>query len=123
MQQRACSPALVTLAFAAVMLLFVAGGCKKHSHTVDPRLHKIDQALDAKLPPGTPRARVEHFLSSRGYRIENSPDSNSVVAIVRHIDTETLRPATARVIFHFASNGNLITCELESASDIPLQPR
>lgn len=123
MQQRPCSPAWVALAFAAVMLLFVASGCKKHSHSSDPRLHKIEQALDAKLPPGTPRARVEHFLSSRGYRIENSPDSNSVVAVVRHIDTETLRPATVRVIFHFDANDRLITYELESPSDIPLQPR
>jgi hypothetical protein len=110
------------LAFAAVMLLFVAGGCKKHSHTRDPRLRKIDQMLDAKLPPGTPRTRVEYFLSSRGHRIEHSPNSNSVVAVVRHIDTETLQPATARITFRFDSNDKLITYELQAASDIPPQP-
>jgi hypothetical protein len=120
--QRACSPALVTLACTALVLLFAAGGCKKHSHTRDPRLRKIDQMLNAKLPPGTPRTRVEYFLSSRGYRIEHSPDKNCVVAVVRHIDTETLRPATARITFHFDSNDKLITYELQAASDIPLQP-
>jgi hypothetical protein len=104
------------------MLLLAAGGCKKHSHTRDPRLRKIDQMLDAKLPPGTPRTRVEYFLSSRGYRIEDSPDNNSVVAVVHHIDTETLRPATARVILRFDSKDKLITYELEAASDIPLKP-
>ncbi len=121
-QQHACSHTLVALAFAAVMLLFAAGGCDKHSHTKDPRLRKIDQMLDAKLPPGTPRTRVEYFLSSRGHRIEHCPDNNCVVAVVRHIDTETLQPATARITFRFDSNDKLITYELQAASDIPLQP-
>lgn len=110
------------LACVVLVSLLSASGCKSHSHTSDSRLQKIDEMLNTQLPPGTPMSRVDHFLKSRGYIVEDSPDKNSIVAVVRHIDTDTLQPATARVTFHFDSNRNLISYELQSAPDVPLRP-
>ena len=114
----------MSLALASVVLLasLIALGCKSHSHTSDYRLQKIDEMLNSQLPQGTPRLRVEYFLSSRGYQLENSPDKSSLVAVVRHIDTETLIPATARVTFHFDSNDKLLSYDLQPAPDAPLRP-
>jgi hypothetical protein len=110
------------LTCVALLSLSSASGCKSHSHTSDSRLQKIDEMLNTQLPPGTPMSRVDHFLKSRGYIVEDSPDKNSLVAVVRHVDTDTLQPATARVTFHFDSNRNLISYELQSAPDVPLRP-
>src|SRR5271154_5070988 len=110
------------LACVALLSLLSASGCKSHSHTSDSRLQKIDEMLNTQLPPGTPLARVDHFLKSRGYVDEDSPDKNSLVAVVRHVDTDTLQPATARVTFHFDSNRNLVSYELQSSTDAPLRP-
>ncbi len=110
------------LACVVLVSLLSASGCKSHSHTSDSRLQKIDEMLNTQLPPGTPMARVDHFLKSRGYIVEDSPDKNSLVAVVRHVDTDTLQPATARVTFHFDSNANLISYDLQSAPDAPLRP-
>src|SRR5277367_3827534 len=110
------------LACVVLLSLLSASGCKSHSHTSDSRLQKIDEMLNAQLPPGTPMSRVDHFLKSRGYTVEDSPDTNSLVAVVRHVDTDTLQPATARVTFHFDSNRNLVSYELQSAPDAPLRP-
>ncbi len=106
----------------AVLLTISAAGCRSEGHTSDPRLKKIDAMLSAQLPNGTERGRVEFFLKSRGYLIEDSPDKTAVVAIVRHIDTETLQPATARVTFHFDSNSKLLSYDLQPAPDTPPQP-
>jgi hypothetical protein len=105
-----------------LLSLLTAYACKSHSHTSDSRLQKIDDLLNAGLPPGTPRSRVEFFLSSRGYSIEHSHDKNSLAAVVRHVDTDTLQPATARVTFHFDSNDKLLSYDLQSAPDTPLRP-
>jgi hypothetical protein len=110
---------LVTL---AAILVFSAGGCKTSSHTSDSRLQKIDELLNAKLPKGTPRSRVSYFLTSRGYQLQDSPDKDSLVAVVRHIDTDTLQPSTAVVTFHFDANNNLTTYNLQPAPDAPLHP-
>ncbi len=110
------------LTCVVLISLFSASGCKSHSHTSDSRLQKIDEMLNTQLPPGTPMSIVDHFLKSRGYIVEDSPDKNSIVAVVRHVDTDTLQPATARVTFHFDSNRNLISYELQSAPDAPLRP-
>ncbi|MGB7283405.1 MAG: hypothetical protein WBE13_14165 [Candidatus Acidiferrum sp.] len=119
------SAALWTLLPSAFILFFLAFsfyGCKSSAHTSDTRLEKIDKMLNAQLPPGTPRPIVQHFLSSRGYRIERSPDKTAVVAVIRHIDTETLQPVTARATFHFDSNEKLLTYQLQYAPDAPFQP-
>jgi hypothetical protein len=101
------------------LLLAVAGGCNSHSHTFDPKLRKIDETLDAKLPKGTSRDRVAFFLTTRGYTVESSGDRRTVVAIVRQVDTETLQPATARVEFHFDANDRLTSYDLQRAPDFP----
>jgi hypothetical protein len=118
----AALPLLLSMAGAALFLAFSLYGCKSHSHTSDSRLEKIDGMLNAQLPQGTPRSRLEFFLNSRGYKLEDSPDKNSLVAVVRLVDTDTLQPATARVTFHFDSNDKLVSYELQSAPDVPLGP-
>jgi hypothetical protein len=85
-------------------------------------LRKIDELLDAQLPKGTSRSRVGFFLTTRGYNVEGSPDVHTIIAIVRHIDTETLQPSTARVIFHFDAGDRLTSYDLERAPDVPFQP-
>jgi len=127
-QRRACkwpsSALLLSLFFFAsgALLAFSISGCKTSSHTSDSRLQRIDELLNAKLPKGTPKSRVAYFLNSRGYPVQNSPDKNAIVAIVRHVDTDTLQPATALVTFHFDANGNLTTYDLQAAPDAPLHP-
>lgn len=105
-----------------LFILALAGGCNSHSHTFDPKLRKIDELLDAQLPKGTSRDRVGFFLTTRGYKVEGSPNVHTVIAIVRHIDTETLQPATARVVFHFDANDRLSSYDLQRAPDVPWQP-
>jgi ATP-dependent 26S proteasome regulatory subunit len=113
---------LLLLACAVLLTSLLGYGCRRNTHTSDSRLQKIDEMLSAQLPKGTSISRVDHFLKSRGYIVEDSPDKNSLVAVVRHVDTDTLQPATARVTFHFDSNANLISYELQSAPDAPLRP-
>jgi hypothetical protein len=94
------------------LLLLVPSGCKPSGHTSDPRLHQIDEMLDAQLPTGTPKARVVVYLNSQGFSIEDSTDPHALVAVVRHVDTETLQPVSATVTFHFDSEDKLKTYEL-----------
>jgi hypothetical protein len=110
------------LLMLAMILVVGLAGCKTSAHSSDPHLRKIDEMLDAELPKGTTMTRVNVFLSSRGYRVEDSPKPHTIVAIVRHIDTETLRPATARVTFHFDAGERLTTYDLTAAPDEPIQP-
>jgi hypothetical protein len=106
-------------------LLFFASpgtGCKRPApHTNDPQLRAIDQLLDKQLPKGTSRARVDFFLNARGYRFESS-GRDTIVAVVHHVDTETLMPSTARVTFHFGENDRLTSYELQPAREAALQP-
>lgn len=112
------------VSLAAVILTFCifAGGCKTSAHSSDPRLRKIDEMLGAELPKGTTMVRVGYFLNTRGYRMESSGKAHTMVAIVRQIDTETLRPDNARVTFHFDANDRLTTYELVPSPDEPPQP-
>ncbi len=111
-------PAACVLLF----LTFATYGCKHSAHTSDSRLQKIDEMLGAQLPVGTARPRVAYFLTSRGYKLEDSPDKSSLVAVVRHVDTDTLQPATARATFHFDASDKLISYDLQPAPDAPLLP-
>src|ERR1700676_3174271 len=115
-------PTLLPLACVVILLTLFGYGCKSNAHTSDLRLQKIDEMLNAQLPQGTPRTRVEYFLNSRGYKLEDSPGKTSLVAVVRHIDTDTLQPSPSRVTFHFDSNDKLLSYELQPAADAPLQP-
>ncbi len=89
-------------------------GCKKGSHTSDPRLRQIDEILDSQLPAGTPKSRVLFYLNAQGFPVENTQNSREIVAIVHHVDTETLKPVTARVTFHFDEGDKLKSYELAS---------
>jgi hypothetical protein len=111
--------AWLSAAGTALLLAFSICGCKSNAHTSDSRLRKIDEMLNTGLPQGTPRSRLEFFLSSRGYKLEDAPDKNSLVALVRQIDTDTLEPRTARVTFHFDVHDKLVSYELEAAPDAP----
>jgi hypothetical protein len=104
----------------AALFVSISGYACKSSHTSDFRLKKIDEMLNAQLPPGTMRTRVEYFLSSRGYRTQRAPGTSSLLALVRHVDPGTLEPATARVTFHFDSNDKLVSYELQYTPDAPL---
>ena len=87
-------------------------GCKGSGHTSDPRLRQIDEMLDTQLPAGTAKARVIFYLNSQGFSIEDSKDPHALVAVVRHVDTETLQPVSAAVTFHFDAEDKLKTYEL-----------
>ncbi len=96
---------------AAALLLLLAG-CGQERKVDDPQLKPIQDLLEANTPVGTPEATVSHFLAMRGYETEPSDKPGTIVAIIRHIDTEKLQPVTARVTFFFDANGKLNTYEL-----------
>jgi hypothetical protein len=110
------------LLFAGLFAVLAIGGCKTSKHSSDARLRAIDEMLDAELPKGTNLARVSLFLNERGYRVENPGKGQTVVAVVRKIDTETLRPVNARVTFHFDAQDQLQSYEMTSAPDEPMHP-
>jgi hypothetical protein len=111
--------ALILLGVFAVLEL---AGCKHGGHTSDPRLKQIDEMLDSQLHAGTPRSRVSFYLSSQGFPLESTNDPNALVAIVHHVDTDTLQPASARVTFHFDPSDNLKSYELVSVARSTSQP-
>src|SRR5262249_45610706 len=91
----------------------IAAGCQSStSHTSNPQLKQIDELLAKQLPPGSPASRVNFFLTSRGYPIEDSHQQHLLIALVEHVDTETLQPSAARVTFHFDTNDKLLTYDL-----------
>lgn len=95
------------------LLLLCAVGCQKAARTSDPQLKPIQDMLDAQLPPGTPEANVLTFLDNRNYPVEPIGKQGTVVATIRHIDTETVTPVTARVTFYFDANRKLNTFEMQ----------
>ena len=113
-------PSIILL--LGVLAMLALAGCKQSGHTSDPRLRQIDEMLDSQLPTGTARSRVSFYLSSQGFPLESSSDPHAIVAIVRHVDTETLQPATARVTFHFDASDNLKSYELVTAAGTASQP-
>jgi hypothetical protein len=103
----------------AITLLFSAG-CQKSIRTSDPQLKPIQDMLDAQLPPGTPDSIVLTFLDARGYPIQPAQKQGTVVAIIRHIDRDTVQPVTARVTFYFDANRKLNTFELQRTLNEPI---
>jgi hypothetical protein len=100
--------------FAAGLLFLFAAGCGKSSTEVtDPQLKPIQEMLNSQLPTGSSEGTVQQFLSARGYPIERASQPGTLVALIRHIDTEKLQPVTARVTFYFDANGRLNTTEIE----------
>ena len=100
--------------FAAGLVFFLIAGCGKSSNEVtDPQLRPIQEMLNSQLPTGSSEGTVQQFLSARGYPVERTSQPGTLVALIRHIDTEKLQPVTARVTFYFDANGRLNTTEIE----------
>jgi hypothetical protein len=95
-----------------VLMTLAPAGCKRSLHTSDPRLRQVDEMLDAQLPAGTPKSRVLYYLSSQGFPVENTNDPHAIATTIHHVDTETLKPVTARVTFQFDAEGKLKSYEL-----------
>ena len=122
---RASRPASFHLRALTVLLiagfLFFSAGCKKAFQVDDPQLKPIQNMLDTELPTGTPEAAVSQFLSMRGYPTEPSDKPGTLIAVIRHIDTEKLQPVTARVTFYFDANGKLNTYDIVRTMNQPVQ--
>ena len=101
-----------------------AAGCQKIERTNDPQLKPIQAMLDAQVPQGTPEANVLAFLNNRGFPVLPDGKQGTIVTTIRHIDTETVTPVTARVTFYFDANRKLNTYELQRTFNerIPQQP-
>jgi hypothetical protein len=104
---------------AATLILVV--GCGTQLPKVDdPQLKPIQEMVERNLPLGSTEAAVNQFLDIRGYPTDPSRKPGTVVAIIRHIDTEKLQPVTARVTFYFDANGKLNTYEIVRTMNAPL---
>jgi uncharacterized lipoprotein NlpE involved in copper resistance len=106
------------LTAAAAILMLV--GCQKAAKTDDPQLKPIQQMLDEQLPLGTSEAAVNAFLAARDYPSEPGTKQGTMVAKIRHIDTERVQPVTARVTFYFDENGKLKDYELQRIMNEPI---
>lgn len=116
------SKSLKVCAFLGIILMLPLTGCRAKGHTSDPRLRQIDETLDAQLPEGSTKSRVVVYLNSQGFPLQASNDPRAVVVLVHHVDTETLKPVTALVTFHFDAADKLKSYELVDASDSLQQP-
>jgi hypothetical protein len=114
----ACLRAANLLVVVAALLFL--SGCKQTHEVDDPQLKPIQAILEAKVPIGTSEGAVTQFLTMRGYPTEPSGKPGTIVAIIRHIDTEKLRPVTARVTFYFDANGKLNTYEIVRTMNAPI---
>src|SRR6202158_1283461 len=119
---KSSSPSLAVLSLLGVFAMLALAGCKQSGHTSDPRLRQIDEMLDSQLPTGTAKSRVSFYLSSQNFPVENTGDARAIVAIIHHVDTDTLQPATARVTFHFDASDNLKSYELVTAAGSTSRP-
>ena len=104
-----------------VGVLFFLAGCKRAFQVDDPQLKPIQNMLETELPVGTPESAVSQFLSMRGYPTEPSDKPGTLIAIIRHIDTEKLQPVTARVTFYFDANGKLNTYDIVRTMNQPVR--
>jgi hypothetical protein len=102
----------------AGMLLLVA--CSKSLKVNDPQLKPIQDMLETNLPTGSSEDAVSRFLAMRGYSREAPTKTGTIVAVIRHIDTEKLQPVTARVTFYFDANGRLNTMEIVRTMNAPI---
>jgi hypothetical protein len=112
----------LALLFSLVVLSLTLGGCKKKeaTHTSDPQLEGIDELLAKELPAGTPMSRMSSFLRSRGYELRDATEPHTLVAIVHHINPQTIQPEAARVTFCFDADLKLVTYDLQPAPTLPI---
>ena len=87
----------------------------------DPQLKPIQEMIETQLPKGSTTAHVTDFLSVRGYEMQNPEKPGTLVAIIRHIDTQTVRPVTARVTFYFDVSGKLDSVEMTRIWNQPIE--
>lgn len=106
--------------FVLIAMAYATAGCKGALKVDDPQLKPIQAMIDEKLPPGTTEGAVQEFLSARGYPSEPSDKPGTLVAVIRHIDTEKMQPVTARVTFYFDANGKLNTYEVVRTVNAPI---
>lgn len=116
---RTCSSHL-TVMFPLLALIFLCGCKQKPVEVDDPQLKPIEDIIKTNLPLGTPDSTVNHFLAIRGYPTETSQKPGTIVATIRHIDRETVKPVTARVTFYFDANGKLNTYEIVRTFNAPV---
>jgi hypothetical protein len=112
------------LPFCSLLLLLalLAAACQKSFMQVDdPQLQPIQKMIETNLPKGSTADRVTYFLSTRGYQLQAPEKPGTLVAIIRHIDTQTVRPVTARVTFHFDANGKLNAVEMIRTANQPIE--
>jgi hypothetical protein len=119
---RSSASSLAAFFLLAILAVIPLSGCSRGRHTSDSRLRQIDDMLDDQLPAGTTKSKVSFYLSSQGFPVEPTNDPHTLVATVHHVNTETLRPATARVTFHFDARDNLTTYELAFTPSSGAQP-
>jgi hypothetical protein len=112
---------LRTALFSLIVAFFLLlSGCKPSGELDDPELKPIQAMIEEKLPVGTTEGGVVQFLSTRGYPMEASHKPGTIVAIIRHINTEKLQPVTVRVTFYFDANGKLNTYEIVRTMNAPI---
>ena len=111
---------LCTLMLCAAVVS--AAGCSHQTQirTSDPQLKPIQDMLDEQLPQGTPEANVLTYLNNRGYAVLPAGKDGTIVTSIRHIDTQTVQPVTARVTFYFDDNHKLKTFELQRVFNEPI---
>ena len=118
LSHRARVPLYSLVLFATLL----AAGCQKSFMQVDdPQLKPIQEMIETNLPKGTTADRVTYFLSARGYELQTPEERGTLVTVIRHIDTQTVRPVTARVTFHFDANGKLNGVELVRIANQPIE--
>ena len=106
--------------FILVCCLLIASGCSSSTEVDDPQLKPIQEMLNKSVPAGTSEALVSQFLSARGYPLGENSRPGTLIAIIRHIDTQKLEPVTARVTFYFDANGKLNTTEIVRTFNQPI---
>jgi len=121
-RQRFAPIRVFSLLLAAVLLCFA--GCKdslKNAFKVeDPQLKPIETMVQQNVPLGSTQGSVLEFLSARGYPTDNPTEPDTIVGIIRHIDTEKMQPVTARVTFYFDKNGKLKSIDVVRTMNAPI---
>jgi len=121
-RNKSTAPLSLVFLFSFLTLCLALGACKKAApHTSDPQLEGIDQLLAKELPPGTTMDRVVRFLHVRGYEMRDATEPHTVVAIVHHINPQTIQPEAARVTFRFDNDLKLLTYDLQPAPTLPIR--
>jgi hypothetical protein len=110
----------VACCFLLLLTAFIASGCQKAFHVDDPQLKPIQEMIETQLPMGSTADRVTNFLSARGYELQTADKPGTLVALIRHIDPQTVRPVTARVTFFFDANGKLNAVEMTRTMNQPV---